>query len=358
MAKPVERISRLVRVFDHEDRRADYVRLDKNERTVPLPREVIDRLRELVVTDLLTAYPDTTPVIQKLAAFLGISPDHLLLTNGSDAGIKAVFETFIAPGAAVLLLSPSYAMFGVYCDMYEAEKVWVEFDTEFCLPPERLLGRISEETRMVLIANPNQPTGTRLEPELLERVVARSRACGAIVLLDEAYHPFCRDTGMSLLPMYEDLLIARTFSKGWGLAGLRLGYLVGSPENLRQIAKVKSLYDVNAFALAAAACLLDEADWIEAHVAEVVAGRERLRTGLQELGFRPFESHTNFVMARVPAGADPARLVRDLRQAGYLVRGSFSHPALSGCLRVTAGPPDQVAAFLAALGRVLARRSL
>lgn len=358
MAKPVERISRLVRMFDHEDRRADYVRLDKNERTVPFPRDVIDRLRESVVTDLLTAYPDTIPVIQKLSAFLGILPDYVLLTNGSDAGIKAVFETFIASGDRVLLLSPGYAMFGVYCDMYEAEKVWVEFEAEFSLPPERLLRAITEETRMVLIANPNQPTGTRLEPELLEGVVARSRACGAIVLLDEAYYPFCQDTGMSLLPTYEDLLIARTFSKGWGLAGLRLGYLVGSPENLRQIAKVKSLYDVNAFALAAAACLLDEAERVAAHVAEVVAGRERLRTGLQELGFRPFDSHTNFVMARVPAGVDPAGLVRDLRQAGFLVRGPFSHPALTGCLRMTAGPPDQVAAFLTALGHVLARRGL
>lgn len=349
MAKPLQRIHRLVRVFDHEERRDEYVRLDKNERAASFPKEFIERLRAAVTTDLLSAYPDTTPVARKLAASLGVGLDRLLLTNGSDAGIKAVFETFVAPGDRVLLLSPSYAMFGVYCDMYGAEEVWVEFDLDFSLPPERLLGAITGELRLVLIANPNQPTGTRLGQEIIEHIVARSRAHGVIVLLDEAYYPFCRETAIGLLPAYEDLIISRTFSKSWGLAGLRLGYLVGSAENIHQIAKVKPLYHVNAFALLAASCLLDTAALVEEYVVEVMAGRELLSAGLRELGFHPFESHTNFVIARVPSGVEPAGLVRDLRQVGFLIRGPFSHPVLAGCVRITAGPPDQMEAFLGAL---------
>jgi histidinol-phosphate aminotransferase len=329
------------------------VRLNRNDRLEPLPEWFLDRLRSLVQSELLTGYPVADSLYAALGESLSLDRSQLLLTPGSDAAAKALYHAYVEPGDVVVMLEPSYAMYRVYSEMFGAEARRVPLETLDGVDVDRVLAAIGPGVKLVLIANPNQPTGTLMPEDALLEVIQRALEVDALVAVDEAYYPFSGATIVPRVAEQPNLVVLRSFSKAAGLAGLRVGYAAADARVIGDLFKVRSVHDVNAFALACAAEVLAYPKVIDDYVEQVRQGERVLRERADELGLPVAESHANFVLVDVAERCPPAELVERLHERGYLVRGPFSTPPLESYIRVTLGPPDVMEAFCDVLDQVL-----
>jgi len=314
----------------------DGLRLDFNENTIGCSPRVLERLRGLTVEDL-ARYPEREPVEDRVAEFLGIPAPELLLTNGVDEAIHLLCETYLEAGDEALIVVPTYSMYRIYMMAAGASVIGVPAGESFIFPFEDLKSRITSRTRLIAIANPNNPTGAVAPHEhLLE--IARA-APNAALLIDEAYFEFCGQTLLSRRQQYSNLFVTRTFSKAYGLAGLRIGVLTGDVEQMLAIRRMSSPYNVNAAALA---CLLEaiaDQAYIQQYVGEVLESRARLERFFVARGITFWPSQANFVLARLGATAeDSAEFVEHMRRRGILARDRSSDPGCAGCVRITLGP--------------------
>ena len=332
------------------------LRLDFNENTVGCSARVLDRLRSLT-GEHLARYPERQPIEAAVANFLGVSDSELLLTNGVDEAIHLLCQTYLAPGDEALIVVPTYSMYSIYMSAAGAQVIAIPADNNFQLPVKALCDRITNRTRLIAIANPNNPTGTFTPPEqLLE--IARS-APSAAILIDEAYFEFC---GKTLLPRrreYPNLFMTRTFSKAYGLAGLRIGVLIGDAEQMPSLRRVCSPYNVNAVALACLPQALADQNYIEQYVTDTLQSRTRLESVLSTRGITFWPSQANFVLARIGSTkSDSQAFVEQMRRRGILVRDRSADHACEGCIRFTLGTAEHTNRLLAALDEVLEELSI
>jgi len=328
--------------------RAGKLRLDFNENTVGCSPRVLRALKRFTSREHLAVYPEYGEAREELAAFFVVSPAELLFTNGTDEAIQVLINTYVERGDSVLLLSPSYAMYRFYTELAGAAVREVPYRSgDLSFPSEELLEAINSETRAVIIANPNNPTGTGTDLETIRRILEKAES--APVLIDEAYFEFSGKTALGLLRDHPNLFVSRTFSKVYGMAGLRLGCLFSQHDNIGWLHKAQSPYSVNSLAILCACEAVQDREYIEGYVTEALDSRRRLCEALDRMKIPYYPSEANFVLVRF---GDRAVQVRDrLREKGILVRDrSYEIP---GCLRVTVGKKLQLRRFLAALKEVL-----
>lgn len=327
--------------------RAGKLRLDFNENTAGCSPGVIEFLREHLSAEALSVYPEYGEARRELAAFFGVEPEELLLTNGTDEAIHVVLNTYVDDGQEVLLLKPSYAMYRFYAEVAAAQIREIPYRPEtLAFPLEELLEAVGPATRAILVANPNNPTGTAVSLEGVEKILAK--APGAAVMIDEAYYEFSSITALPLLGRFPNLFVSRTFSKVYGMAALRLGCLFSQAPNIGFLHKAQSPYSVNSLAALAGRAAIQDHDYITRYVEEALAARALLEEELDRLEIPRFPSQANFVLARF---GERAIEIRDrLRQAGVLVRDrSYELP---GCLRITVGTRAQVRRLAALLEEI------
>lgn len=354
LPEPAPALIDLYRVREPGDEEG-IVRLNRNERQYPLPDWFVREMAASITSELFTNYPITDGFYSQLSSHVGLPEDHLLLTAGSDAAVKAIYHAYIRPGDGVVMLDPSYAMYQVYARMFQANIIAIPFNTDLEIDPERLMARVKPGVRLVMLANPNQPTGTLLDEEIMAELHSRCESVGALLAVDEAYFPFSRTTVLPWIKERSHLVVTRTFSKAAGLAALRIGFVAGNPEVVANLFKVRSVHDVNSVALLAASAIVAHPDLVEEHVATVEAGGRVLAERALGMGLEALPTHANFMLIRVAKRCSPEWLVEELRKAGFLVRGSFREPCLKECIRVTLGPPDLMEAFANCLAGILAR---
>ena len=315
----------------------DALRLDFNENTLACSPKVREALARISTGDL-TRYPEREPVEALVAAHLGVAPAHVALTNGVDEAIHVLFETFLEAGDEVLLPVPTYTMYEVYASSTDARLVPIQAATDLQFPFERLLAAISPRTKIIAIANPNSPSGSiATRAQLIE--LAR-RAPHAVLLVDEAYFHFHGESVLDQIDTIPNLLVARTFSKAYGLAGLRLGLLAGPVGLMQWIRRVLSPYSVNSLALACLPAALEDAAYLEWYVAEVLAARAEFESELDAARIRRWPTHANFVL--VDIGPRHAEFVQRMRAANVLVRDRSNDPGCDGCVRITIGTRQQM----------------
>lgn len=315
----------------------DAMRLDFNENTIacsPRVKEVLGQIS----AGALTRYPEREPVERIVAEHVGVAAEQLVLTNGVDEAIHVLFETFLDEGDELLLPVPTYTMYEVYASATDARAVTVLAGEDLQFPFERLLSAITPQTKIIAIANPNSPSGSvATREQILE--IAR-RAPDAVVLVDEAYFHFFGETVMDLVGSVPNLMVARTFSKAFGLAGLRLGLLAGPVELMKWVRRVLSPYSVNSLALACLPAALEDTTYLDWYVAEVLAAREDFEKALDELSVRRWPSRANFVL--VDIGEKHRDFVRLMSAGGVLVRDRSNDPGCGGCVRITIGTREQM----------------
>ena len=327
----------------------DALRLDFNENTFacsPKVREVLGNIS----AGSLTRYPEREPVEALVAAHVGVRAEQLALTNGVDEAIHVLFETFLEADDELLLPVPTYTMYEVYASATDARVVAVQAADDLLFPFERLLAAITPRTKIIAVANPNSPSGSvATRDQLLE--LAR-RAPHAVMLVDEAYYHFHGETVMDLVGTIPNLVVARTFSKAYGLAGLRLGLLAGPVELMRWVRRVLSPYSVNSIALACLPPALEDTAYIDWYVNEVLAGRADFEAALDKVGLPRWPSRANFIL--VDIGPQHREFVRLMRDAGVLVRDRSNDPGCEGRVRVTVGTREQMKQAIAALNDAVA----
>ena len=271
----------------------------------------------------------------------------MALTNGVDEAIHVLFETFLEAGDEFLLPVPTYTMYEVYASATDARVVAVQAADDLQFPFERLLAAITPRTKIIAIANPNSPSGSvATRAQLVE--IAR-RAPHAVLLVDEAYFHFHGETVIDLVGTVPNLIVARTFSKAYGLAGLRLGLLAGPVELMCWVRRVLSPYSVNSLALACLPLALEDTAYLDWYVNEVLTARKEFEAALDESGLRRWASRANFILVEI--GAQHAEFVRLMRAAGVLVRDRSSDPGCDGRVRITIGTREQMRQAVVALNQ-------
>ncbi len=324
------------------------LRLDFNENTFgPSPR-VAEALHALTA-ESLTVYPERQHAERDVARHFGLTPDQVLLTNGVDEAIHLLCCAFLDEGDEALIATPSFFMYDVSVSMMTAGLVRVQSDDSLAFPFDRFLAAITPRTRLIMIASPNNPTGAVISREHIFEIARR--APSAVVYVDEAYFHFFGETVLPDLGAHPNILVARTFSKAFGLANLRLGMLAGPASLMGFMRKVSSPYNVNGIALAVLPAALADTDYLDWYVREIHTGRERINATLRELGVPFWPSAANFVLFRI--GPRHAELVRRMREKGVLLRDRSTDPGCDGCVRITVGIDDHVTRGLTALGETL-----
>jgi histidinol-phosphate aminotransferase len=324
------------------------LRLDFNESTIGCSPGVLARLRSLDA-EALARYPEREPVEAEVADFLGLQAQQVLLTNGVDEAIHLLCSTYLERGDEAVIIVPTFAMYSIFAQAEGASVVQIPSGENSSFPLDSLLSRISSRTRLIAVANPNNPTGTAVASNVLIEV-ARA-APQAAVLVDEAYFEFHGDTILNQDEWPENLFVARTFSKAYGLAGLRIGILAGNAAQVAMVRRVASPYNVNAVALAVLPEALHDQQYVAGYVAEVQQGREVLERELKTLGLHYWPSRANFVLVRV--GPAYSEFIRELRARGILVRDRNSDPGCEGCVRLTVGSREHTRILIAALREVV-----
>ncbi len=298
----------------------------------------------------LSEYPDVTgrALTARLAAQLGVGPEHIVTGCGSDDVLDAAFRAVAEPGAVLAHPSPSFSMVPVFARLNGLTPVAVPLTPDGAADADAML---ATGARVIYLCSPNNPTGTVTPADVVRRIVRDSQA---IVILDEAYAEFAPELTdlRTEAPAMERLLVVRTFSKAWGLAGLRVGYGVGGAALVAAVQKSRGPYKLNALAeRAAVAALTDDGDWMRTNAGLAVANRERAVLALRQLGFAPLDSRGNFVCVPVP---DAKGVADRLAQRGVAVRSFTGLPVFGSVLRVGMGPWPVVEQFLTALREVLA----
>ncbi|HHW18233.1 MAG TPA: histidinol-phosphate transaminase [Firmicutes bacterium] len=326
------------------------VKLDANESPFDFPREMKERALKILKETPFNRYPGkiVKEVQELLARFSGVSEDMLVLGNGCDEIIQMILLGFGVSRKAVIPV-PTFSMYKIAALVTGAQPVEIPLTPGFRLNTREILARAKDKAGVIFICNPNNPTGNLFPYEDIETILEGTRF---LVAVDEAYWDFGSMTALKLMEKYERLVILRTLSKSFGLAGLRIGYAIARPEVARELQKVRQPYNMDSLSLSAAKVALENPSYREAFIRFISNERERVYRGLSAMkGVIPFESRTNFILFRTEY---PARLVWErLKDRGVIVRDFSSLPLLEGCLRVTIGAEEENNAFLSALREVL-----
>ena len=320
-------------------RRSDRLWLDKNENLDPalmaLSREVLMEIPPLA----LASYPEAGELYRKLARWLRVEPEYLFLTPGSDGAIRLVFEAFVEHGDAVVHTAPTFAMYPVYNQMFGAKAFPVEYkrsDDGPYLDPAAIIEALREHRpKLLCLPNPDSPSGTILAPDVLRKILAECEAVGAVLLLDEAYHPFYDWSAVAWTVSSRNLIVARTFAKAWGVAGLRIGYAVARPETIAFLHKMRPMYEVSTLAVEFMTRMLDKTSDMEQAVARIKDGKAFFVGEMRSFGFNVLPTEGNFVHV---AFGERGRAVHAALAAKVLYRAAFDHPSLAGYSRFSVAP--------------------
>lgn len=325
--------------LNSKPRDSDHLWLDKNENLDTVLEAVLHGVLLELPSIALTTYPEAGDTYRKLAWWLGVEPDQLLLTPGSDGAIRLVFEAFVEQGDAVVHTSPTFAMYPVYSQMFGADAHPLEYAKTRKGPhldPQVILSALREyKPKLLCLPNPDSPTGTVLESEVLREILTVCESTGTVLLLDEAYHPFYEWTAVPWTKTSRHLVVARTFAKAWGAAGLRIGYAVAHPETIALLHKMRPMYEVSTVSVEFMSRMLDKSDEMMHSVARINEGKRYFQEEMQSLGFDVLPTAGNFL--HVAFGSRGQAIHAALSSKVYY-RIAFDCPCLAGYSRFSVAP--------------------
>lgn len=331
----------LVRPYaiDSSPRDAKKIWLDKNENLDPILLSISEEVLRSIPVLTLASYPEAGEAYRKLALIEEVPPESLLFTAGSDGAIRLTFEAFVGDGDAVIHTSPTFAMYEIYCQMFGASVTAINYEMTN-ISPELDIDKLIESIRQVkpkllCIPNPDSPTGAHISLNSLEGILKVCEEVGSVLLVDEAYYPFCKVTAMPWIKKSKNLIVARTFAKAWGAAGLRIGYAAAHPETIKYLHKMRPMYEVSTLAIEYVKRLLDYQHEMLMSVDRMLKSKKYFIEQMEALGFNTLKTEGNFVHV---AFREKSALIHSALKNKFLYKKFFEHPALNGFTRFTVGP--------------------
>lgn len=332
--------------------------LDKNENLDPELAAVLRAVLDSIPNSVFGTYPEAGELYRKLARWAGVSPQSLLLTPGSDGAIRLTYEAFVEPGDGVVHTFPTFAMYPVYSRMFGALVRTIEYRRAGCGPrlePAEIVETVRKHRpKLLCLPNPDSPTGAVLPPDVLREILGACERSGSVLLLDEAYHPFYEWSAVPWAEASENLIVARTFAKAWGAAGLRIGYAVGNPATISLLHKMRPMYEVSTLAVECMSRMIDRSAVMSQAVARINAGKVLFAESMRALDFDVLPGEGNF--AHVAFG-ERANAVHAALSGKVLYRATSEHRCLAGYSRFSIAPAPIMAEVVNLIARAVDRVS-
>lgn len=331
--------------------RLDDLRLDYNELVPHLGNELFQEIISQMRAEHFTAYPEMKPAYEALSEYLGVPEDNLILTSGSDSAIRQILETFCYEGDEIITTFPTYGMYMGYSEIMNLNCIKIGHLDDFTIDTDQILATITNNTKIIAIANPNGNTGSIIPKEKLETIILYAQKRDVLVLLDQAYCEYYKDDWGPRINEFENLVLVRTFSKSWGIAGLRYGYILTNKILRSYIYKAKPVVETNSVAVFAASYLLKYGqDRIKKMVEETKAGKEYLAQQMEELGYRVYRGYANFI--QVFFGEETEMICKELAKRKIGIKYNGDQGVLAYSARITVGPVKEMQHFVKVLKEV------
>jgi histidinol-phosphate aminotransferase len=326
------------------------IRLDRNEKVSEFTKEQMNEIFGIFNKYSLSASPEALPLYKKIAETLEISINNIFVTSGITEGIRILYDFCTNPGENVICLDPTYPMYWIYADMYQVEYRKMSYDTVSLTPDlETLYSQLDEKTRFVFIANPNLPIESCFNVDDIRDIAEKCRENNTVLVVDEAYYHFGAPSMLELIDEFENIIVFRTLSKAYGLAGLRIGFMVSQSQNINNISKSRSLVESNTLSMQIAEHFLEHSEFRDQHVREVKEGSAYLQKQLSQLNLRWYGgNYTNGILIFLKNKEASVNLVRYMKDKGIYIRGSFD-PPFDTTIRVSIGSREYMERFVNSL---------
>lgn len=331
------------RVFPEQGRYA-YSRYDMNENPEGLPADFVEVVKKKITPEFLATYPEPARFAEKYARFVGVNPANIMTTNGSDMAIRYILETFGEPGSDVVTVAPSFEMYRINCSLLGLNHVPVPYNDDLSFDAQKIVEAIHPGVSVVSVLNPNNPIGNVFSADEVETIIRKANSVGALVILDEAYHYFYDVTFLPFIRKYDNVVVLRTFSKCFSIAGCRLGVIIGPESIMQMVLRGRLTFDVNSIALLFGEALLDDPSILERLIAAEKEGKAYLISELMEKGYPYMGGAGNYIF--IQPKINPKVLEKRLRDEHKMLVKTFGHPLLSNYIRVSTGSVASMKAFM------------
>lgn len=337
-----EDIKNCVRIFP-EQGRYDYARYDMNENPEGLPKEFVDEVLKEITPEFLATYPEHDKFRKMYADYLGVKPENVAVTNGSDMAIRFVMEVFAEKGSSVVTVTPSFEMYAVNCSMLGLRHVPVAYEADMTMDADKIVAAIDETTDIVALLNPNNPIGTVYTEEEARKIIERAREVGAVVIVDEAYHYFYKHTFLPLIREYDNVVVLRTFSKLFSLAAVRLGMMIADEKLIGYARKAMPTFEVNAVALKFGEHMMQHPEIIDDLMNAEAEGKAYAIEELTKHGYETYAANGNFVF--ITPKKPVAEVKQALKERKILIK-TYGNDFLKRYIRISTGSKKSMKYFL------------
>tara|TARA_B110000971_G_C20024734_1_gene508179 strand:- start:288 stop:1364 length:1077 start_codon:yes stop_codon:yes gene_type:complete len=333
--------------------RVNKLRLDANERISKFENNFINRIKKKISSFHFSAYPETEKIYDLLSKKYNLSRYNFLITSGSDIGIRHCFELLTQKNSRVITLNPTFGMVDVYCKIYETKQIKIGYDKNLILDYKKIYNSINKNVGMIMIANPNSPTGTVINPKKILDIIKRANKNNCYVIIDEAYFGFYKLSLLPLIKKFNNLIILRTFSKASGLAGIRAGFIASNKSLIKKLYAFRPMYEISSITCLAVEEILKNQNIINRYVSDTLKGKKYLVKKLEKLGFSYYETFSNFILVNFKKKSLANKVYNKLKKSGILARKAPDIEACKNHLRFTLGPTVHMKKLALNLGKII-----
>jgi histidinol-phosphate aminotransferase len=320
--------------------RSKYLRLDKNERVIPFEKKFIKFLKKKINTFNLSAYPAIQKIKKLIAKKIKVNEDMIFISAGSDISLKTCFELFTKKNDKVIILEPTFGMVNVYSDLYGLKVIKIGYDKNLILDYKKLFKNISNQISLIILANPNSPTGTIIPKKTMLKIFNQTKKKNIPIVIDEAYEGFYPNSYIKYVKKYKNLIITRTFSKSFGLAGLRAGYAVSNYNYASLLNKYRPMYEINSLSCLAIEFCLKNYSIVKQHIKQVKLAKKFLIKELRNLNIEFIDTYANFF--HIKLGNKNKILEKKFKNKGILFRKGPGVKGLESFARFSLGSKKQM----------------
>lgn len=346
MINPRKHLKYVERDVQNYDTREEFCRLDMNEYLPYANKELYDKLFENINNETISGYPMVNLAYKSISNFINEPIDKIVLTNGSDGVILSTLLAFCEPGDTISYVAPTYGMYQVYANMLNINTKTINYNADFSLDIQKLEDMIDNDIKVMIIANPNGIVGDEIEEEIIIKLLEKANKHGVVLLIDEVYAGF-QDYGTSRFlkytNKYDNLVIARSFSKSFGLAGIRAGYSISHKETRKFLIAVRNNVEINSIAVEAIKVWCDNKECLDRSIKEIIESKKYICEEFSKLGINCKNGKTNFILIKIPEGSRD-KIKKALQDNNILVKSIES--LFEGYWRVTVGTKAYMKKFV------------
>tara|TARA_B100000963_G_C22629219_1_gene673995 strand:- start:1344 stop:2411 length:1068 start_codon:yes stop_codon:yes gene_type:complete len=352
MIRSKKLISNISRPDPESTSRIDIYRFEKNERTTLFDKKTFNDIIKTLTPFDLVAYGEIEPFYDSACNFLMIERNQLLVTPGGDQGIKYIFETFLNVNDEVINFKPNYAMYSVYTEMFGGKEIVKYFQNDLSINEDEIIKSINSKTKFIIISNPGH-NGKLISKNKLLKILEIIKSSNTILVIDEAYVDFSKFSMINYINKYKNLIIVRTLSKGFGLASIRVGFLISCKQIIREVYKVKPVHEISGVAAKISKYLIENNHIMSSYVNAVELGKSELIKNFQSMGIEFLPTDSNFMYFKLNNKIDSKIVYNKLLENKIYIRSTSNIPPFNNYLRVTIGDQKQMNFFCSSLKKII-----